>query len=223
LNKEAILNDIKSSFADALDSQDKERAVLLCVEALESGSIEVIDLYLDVLAPALKSWECDYVGDRLCIWKEHIRSSTVRTVLECCFPYIVKKRRGNGLISNDQTVAVLCPPEEYHEIGARMISDIFTIAGYNSIFVGANTPLDTFLEAAKKLSPLYIAISVSNYYNLINSRRMISRIKEAGGKSRVVVGGNAFENNPNYWKEVGADIFLKDPREILALGKRDAK
>jgi hypothetical protein len=37
------------------------------------------------------------------------------------------------------------------------------------------------------------------------------------------VGGNAFENNPDYWKEVGADIFLKDPREILALGKRDAK
>ena len=65
---------------------------------------------------------------------------------------------------------------------------------------------------------MYVAISVSNYYNLINTRRMISRIKEAGGKSRVVVGGNAFEKNPDYWKEVGADIFLKDPREILALG-----
>jgi len=217
------LNDIKSGFANALDSQDKEKAILLCVEALESGSIEVIDLYLDILAPTLRDWECDYIGDRLCIWKEHIRSSIVRTVLECCFPYILKKIRDNGSEKNDQTVAVLCPPEEYHEIGARMISDIFTIAGYNSIFVGANTPLDTFLEAAKKLSLSYVAISVSNYYNLINTRRMISRIKEAGGKSRVVVGGNAFEKNPDYWKEVGADIFLKDPREILALGKRDVK
>jgi len=217
------LNDIKSGFADALDSQDKEKAILLCVEALESGSIEVIDLYLDLLAPTLRDWECDYIGDRLCIWKEHIRSSIVRTVLECCFPYILKKIRDNGSEKNDQTVAVLCPPEEYHEIGARMISDIFTIAGYNSIFVGANTPLDTFLEAAKKLSLSYVAISVSNYYNLINTRRMISRIKEAGGKSRVVVGGNAFEKNPDYWKEVGADIFLKDPREILALGKCDVK
>ncbi|HDP78056.1 MAG TPA: cobalamin-binding protein [Mesotoga infera] len=217
------MNDIKSGFADALDSQDKEKAILLCVEALESGSIEVIDLYLDILAPTLRDWECDYIGDRLCIWKEHIRSSIVRTVLECCFPYILKKIRDNGSEKNDQTVAVLCPPEEYHEIGARMISDIFTIAGYNSIFVGANTPLDTFLEAAKKLSLSYVAISVSNYYNLINTRRMISRIKEAGGKSRVVVGGNAFEKNPDYWKEVGADIFLKDPREILALGKCDVK
>lgn len=217
------MNDIKSGFANALDSQDKEKAILLCVEALESGSIEVIDLYLDILAPTLRDWECDYIGDRLCIWKEHIRSSIVRTVLECCFPYILKKIRDNGSEKNDQTVAVLCPPEEYHEIGARMISDIFTIAGYNSIFVGANTPLDTFLEAAKKLSLSYVAISVSNYYNLINTRRMISRIKEAGGKSRVVVGGNAFEKNPDYWKEVGADIFLKDPREILALGKRDVK
>ena len=217
------MNDIKSNFISALDSQDKERAVMVCIESLESGNVEVIDLYLDILAPALRSWDCDYVSDRLCIWNEHIRSSIVRTVMECCFPYIVKKRRDNGSEKNDQTVAVLCPPEEYHEIGARMISDIFTIAGYNSIFVGANTPLDTFLEVAKKLSPMYVAISVSNYYNLINTRRMISRIKEAGGKSRVVVGGNAFEKNPDYWKEVGADIFLKDPREILALGKGDVK
>ncbi len=217
------MNDIKSNFISALDSQDKERAVMVCKESLESGNVEVIDLYLDILTPALRSWDCDYASDRLCIWNEHIRSSIVRTVMECCFPYIVKKRRDNGSEKNDQTVAVLCPPEEYHEIGARMISDIFTIAGYNSIFVGANTPLDTFLEAAKKLSPMYVAISVSNYYNLINTRRMISRIKEAGGKSRVVVGGNAFEKNPDYWKEVGADIFLKDPREILALGKCDVK
>jgi hypothetical protein len=38
-----------------------------------------------------------------------------------------------------------------------------------------------------------------------------------------VVGGKAFEKNPNYWKEVGADIFLKDPREIFSFGEGDKK
>jgi methanogenic corrinoid protein MtbC1 len=162
------LNEIRSSFIEALDSQDKKRAVEICIDALDSGSIEVVDLYLEILGPALGNWECDYESDRMCIWNEHIRSSIVRTVMECCYPYIIGKRGGKRSAEKEVTVAVLCPPEEYHEIGARMISDIFTIAGYNSTFVGANTPLDTFLEAMKELNPSYIAISVSNYYNLIN-------------------------------------------------------
>ncbi|AFK07634.1 cobalamin-binding protein [Mesotoga sp. HF07.pep.5.2.highcov] len=217
------MNEIRSSFIEALDSQDKKRAVEICIDALDSGSIEVVDLYLEILGPALGNWECDYESDRMCIWNEHIRSSIVRTVMECCYPYIIGKRGGKRSAEKEVTVAVLCPPEEYHEIGARMISDIFTIAGYNSTFVGANTPLDTFLEAMKELNPSYIAISVSNYYNLINTRRMITKIREHGGKSRIVVGGKAFEKNPNYWKEVGADIFLKDPREIFSFGEGDKK
>lgn len=35
---------------------------------------------------------------------------------------------------------VLCPPEEYHDLEARMVADFFTIAGFDTIYVGGNTP-----------------------------------------------------------------------------------
>ncbi|HNS66443.1 MAG TPA: cobalamin-dependent protein [Mesotoga infera] len=210
-------------FRKALDEQDKDRAVEICIKAIDEERTDIPGLYLHVLTPALNEWDCDYESDRLCIWNEHVRSSIVRTVMECCYPYIARKKRERFGDVKGPKVAVVCPIEEYHEIGARMIADIFALAGYDVTFAGANTPHDSFLEAVKVLKPLYVAVSISNYYNLISGRRVISQIKQWTPQSRIIVGGNAFRNNPEYWKEIGADIYLTDPVEILKMGERDLK
>jgi methanogenic corrinoid protein MtbC1 len=210
-------------FRKALDEQNKDRAVEICIKAIDEERTDIPNLYLNVLTPALNEWDCDYEVDRLCIWNEHVRSSIVRTIMECCYPYIARKRRERSGDGRGPKVAVVCPVEEYHEIGARMVADIFALAGYDVTFAGANTPQDSFLEAVKVLKPLYVAVSISNYYTLISGRRVISQIKQWTPQSRIIVGGNAFKNNPEYWKEIGADIYLTDPGEILKMGERDLK
>ena len=118
-------------------------------------------------------------------------------------------------------VVVLCPTEEYHEIGARMVSDFFTLLGYTVTFVGANTPLDNIIAGIKQFDPKYVAISVSNFYNLSATRRTVSRLiktrSTSGLKFKIIVGGHAFKTNLNEYKQMGADLQLQTFSDIKSL------
>jgi methanogenic corrinoid protein MtbC1 len=122
-------------------------------------------------------------------------------------------------------VIVVCPPEELHEIGARMVTDFFTLLGFDAIFVGANTPQADILEAIGYVKPQYIAISVSNYYNLVAARKMISGIYElremTGADFKIIVGGLAFEQNPGACDDVGVDSLLHNFEDIKNLLEGD--
>jgi MerR family transcriptional regulator, light-induced transcriptional regulator len=67
----------------------------------------------------------------------------------------------------------------------------------------------------------YVAISVSNPYNLIAARKAIEKIKQADSKVLVLVGGNAFNHNKNVYKEIGADGYLNSFQDIMKLAEED--
>lgn len=217
------MKNLYGEFTKALDSHNKDEAVNVCLTALESDEITILELYLEILTPAMNGWECDYKLNELCIWDEHVRSAIVRTILECCYPRIMKEKKTKFSDVPGSKVAVVCPSEEYHEIGARMVADIFLLAGYDASFVGANTPQEAFIRAVESCRFKYIALSVSSYYNLINTRYLIGRIKEVSKDTKIIVGGKAFDKNPDYWKDINADAYLSDPREIFTLQERDVQ
>jgi methanogenic corrinoid protein MtbC1 len=212
------MKEFYQEFAKALDREDKERAVHLVVQLLDAGDVGIVQLYTEVLAPALNEWECRDREDLTCIWREHVRSSIVRTILEMAYPHVLRERDAAGIERRGERVAVVCPPEELHEIGPRMVADFFTLAGYDVTFVGANTPIDTFIASVGQVRPRYVAVSVTNYYNLVALRRAIERIQDALPEgTEVLVGGRAFEGRPDLADELGADRLLATFEDILAL------
>lgn len=203
-------------FVRLLESEDRAGAVTLALSKLESGELDVPSLYSDVLAPSLNDMKCDEDEDT-CIWKEHVRSSLIRAIIESCYPHILRKR---VRVKAPGRVLVVCPTEEYHELGARMVADFFTLAGFETTFIGANTPRRVILSAAKRLRPMYLAMSVTNYYNLFDARQVIDAVKrELGGSVKVVVGGSAFKRNKGAAAELGADFEIHTYEEIAALPK----
>ena len=212
------MREFVDEFLEALDREDKERCVQLVVQLLEAGEVGIVQLYTDVLGPALNDWECQEGEDTTCVWREHVRSSIVRTILEVTYPYMLRERDAKGVPKKGLTVAVLCPPEELHEIGPRMVADFFSLSGYDVTFVGANTPIDTFIAAVREIKPRYVAISVTNYYNLIALRRAIARIREVAPEgTELIVGGRAFETDPDLAREIGADLMLRTFEDIRDL------
>ncbi len=204
----------------ALKNEDRALAMEICFNALDKKQISVMDLYQNVLSPALNSIIHEYNGDEdNLIWKEHVRSGIIRGIIEASYPYVIKERKALGNEKN-QNVIVMCPRFEEHEIGARMVSDFYTIAGYKTTFIGANTPERTILKAIEVIKPDIISISVTNYYNLVALKNTINTIKDKiQYQIRFVVGGYAFNNNPNAYREVGADIHLKNFSDVLDLDK----
>lgn len=203
-----------------LKQEDKEKSVDLCIDALENGDVDVVGLYEKLLALALNNIINEYIDDEdNLIWKEHLRSGIIRTIVENAYPYVLRDRIKFNEIK-DENVIIMCPRFEEHDLGARMVSDFFTIAGFNATFIGANTPERTILKAIDSIKPKYISMSITNYYNLVAAKKTIDQIKKESNYNIIfLLGGNAFNNNPNSYKDIGGDFLLKSFQDVLNLSR----
>jgi methanogenic corrinoid protein MtbC1 len=205
-------------FLNFLDNEDKEKSVEFVLSKLNNKEIDIPTLYSEILEPALNRFYCDIDDKKKCIWKEHIRSSIIRTIIEICYPYIIKERNLKGLKPLGVRVLIGCPAEEHCDTGARMIADIFTLNGFESFFVGADTPREEIKDAVEILKPKFVFLNITNYYTLVEVAQIISLIREKTKfEGKIIVGGTAFLNNPQAYKRIGADILLKNYNEINSL------
>lgn len=209
-----------SEVISLLESENRPEIIRFVRSKLDSGAVDIPTMYTELLAPSLNDMTCGN-DPETCIWREHVRSSLVRAVIETSYADVLAEAGRRVTTPTHDKALVVCPTEEFHEIGARMAADFFTIAGYDVTFIGANTPCQVIRSAARQVRPKYLAISVTNNYNLFNARKVIAMVRsELGCDVIVVVGGSAFRRNPGSAKEVGADMELHTFEEVLRLRER---
>jgi len=210
-------------FLSFLEEENKEEALSFALNLLKNKEVDVIELYTNILAPALNKMECKVADKNICIWKEHVRTAIVRSIVECCYPYVMEKKKELNY-SAGGTAVVLCPPEEYHDLGARMVADFFTICGYKAIFVGSNTPYNDFKNAIEVIHPNIITISVSNYYNLVYTKKIIEDLRKVNHNSfKIIVGGYAFDSSKEKYKLVGADYYANSFLDIEKIARNEVE
>ena len=208
------MREIYEQFNAYFEEENKEKAVAYILQLLQDKKIDVLKLYNEILTPAQYDITCKVSDKRICIWKEHVKTAIIRTIVECCYPYVIEMRNEQAE-KKELTAVVLCPPEEYHDLGARMVSDFFTICGCESIFVGSNTPYKDFYNAVDVIRPDIIAISVSDYYNLVVTKKMIDDLRKiVTYPVKIVVGGYAFHEDCEKYKVVGADCYARSFDDI---------
>lgn len=210
--------EVYAKFRSLLDAENKEECVRFVVSTLESGSLGIVALYEGVLARAARDVTCTSPDLKPCVWEEHVRTSIIRTVLECCFPYVMQERRAQVGDRTRGAGILVCPTEEYHELGARMAADFFTLSGFQVTFVGANTPQRDILDAAGLVRPVFVGVSVTGSYNLIAARRVIQQLAAlragSGPAFRIIVGGQAFDGDEALAAGLGADRLVQTWEDI---------
>lgn len=206
-------------FYKLLEDENRYGCVTFALDLLSKNKVTVPQLYEEIIKPSIENIKCKLDEKDMCIWQEHVRTSIVRTVIESCYTYVVDEAKKLNR-KNKYKVVVLCPEGEYHDIGARMVSDFFVIAGFDVIFVGSDTPKSDFLAAVEYIKPDYIAISVSNYYNLVAAKKTIDSIKKKTRKNiKILAGGLAFRLNKDATKIIGADALTESYKDILKVGE----
>lgn len=211
---EEQLSKIRSTFHQYFEDEDKKSAVMYCLDLLKNQEVDILDLYSGVLTKELNEMTCKLDNHQICIWQEHVKTAIVRTIVECAYPYVEAKKEELNYPERGKAV-VLCPPEEYHDLGARMVADYLTVLGFETIFVGSNTPYQDFLNAVDVIKPELIAISVSNYYNLVVTKKVIAEIKgKLKSECQILVGGNAFHGSSDICKTIGADCCCATMEDI---------
>ena len=142
------MNKYLMEFNEIIESENREESLEFIREILENRKLSVIEVYEQILTPSLNLMES--TGDiQVDIWKEHIRTSIIRTIIENSYSYVIRDRDEKYGVRSGKKIAVICPIDEFHELGARMITDYFVMLGYDAIYVGSNTPKEVFISGLK--------------------------------------------------------------------------
>ena len=116
-----LLGDLR----DLVDARDRAGAVALILDAVESGLIAIPELYTQVLGPYLAQVGASWSHGTESVWEEHLASHVVLTIIEALYPTVM--RSAAEVPAADRTVLLACPPQERHELGLRMLSDLSLI------------------------------------------------------------------------------------------------
>lgn len=199
-----------NTFLKILEKEDKDKALLFILEQFENGH-SIRDVYEQFLIPALQNFECPDKDEEICIWREHTRTSIIRTILESSYQFIIKQRQPSLNIS----VLVVCPQEEYHEIGAIIANHYFSLMGFTSQYIGANTPNPDIISAIRAHQSDYVAISITNYYNLVVTKKLTEAIRKALPDVKIILGGQATKQSKSL-AQLQYDKILSTYEEIEA-------
>lgn len=209
-----------NQFLNFLKKEQKDQAVLFAMNLLKDKKLTIEELYQELLAPSLTTFECDVEDEQVCIWKEHFRTSIIRTILESCYLFIIERLKDVKKIN--KKIVVLTPSFEYHEIGAIMVSHYLLLEGFDASYIGANTPKEEILSAIRAYQPDFIAMSVTNPYNIVVTKQINDEIKRFFPEVKIILGGQAFVHQ-NALESIKYDYLLQTLEDIKNLGKEVQK
>jgi len=198
----------------ALADHDRPTAVRVAVEAVSRRRVGVAELYRDVLRPVLVGLGARWQTGERRVWEEHLASATVRTIVELVYPEVLRLKAAAK--SCGGSVLLACPPQEAHDLGLRMVADRFEMAGWTVHFLGADTPADELVDAARKVGVDAVALSSSTHYHRLAVRHLVDELKQRLPEVKVWVGGAAFVRDREGWTDdelVDLDALLGDVGE----------
>lgn len=177
---------------------------------LANSSIKTIDdmkhFYLDVICPVMYRIGLLWEKNDISVAEEHVATAIVGRISAALYPRFANVDSYRG------KVVVTAGPNEFHEVGARMLADFLEMEGWDIIYLGANTPKEELLSILKQHKPFMVALSVATVFNLDHARQTIEMIKadQETRNIKIMVGGLAFNGMPQLWRDFGADGFAAD-------------
>ena len=190
-----------------------------CIELAVESVHSVEDLayfYQEIMTPALyeigRLWE----EGQISAVQEHLATAISMRIMAGLYGGFVVGEPDKG------AVVVTAAPNEFHEVGARMVSDQLEMDGWKVEYLGANSPLEDLLELLRQDPPFILAISVVMPFNIETVRQIIEIMKNDAllKQIRVMVGGRAFSLETNLWQKVGADGYAGDSWQAVLLSRK---
>jgi methanogenic corrinoid protein MtbC1 len=208
------LADLASRYLDALLRGDRRAAVELIVGAARDG-VPVRDIYLDVFQVSQHEIGRLWQTNQISVAQEHYCTAATQLAMAQLYPYVFStEKTGRRLI-------VACVSGELHEIGPRILADLFELEGWDTYYLGANTPPVAVLRAVQQRKPHLLAVSATMAFHVSAVADMVACVRGGGStQPHIMVGGYPFNVAPDLWQRVGADGSAPDALEAIAVANQ---
>ncbi|MEZ5565897.1 MAG: cobalamin-dependent protein [Gammaproteobacteria bacterium] len=191
---------------------DVSGAIDEVVNATRSG-LDVRSAYIDVLLPAQREigrlWHLNEVS----VAEEHLVTFTTQRTMA------ILAHTANSAPSNGKTAIVAAVATNIHDVGLRAVADLYQIAGWRAIFLGADVPMQDLPGMIKYFDADLLLLGATLATQLPRVQAAIVAIRSHSERPvKVIVGGAAFDEVQEVWKKVGADGYASHLNDAVKLG-----
>jgi 5-methyltetrahydrofolate--homocysteine methyltransferase len=89
--------------------------------------------------------------------------------------------------------------------------------------LGGDLPSTDFAAAVKYFHASLVLLSAALTTQLKAVRETIQAVRDIKADCKIMVGGTALEDNPNIWRQLGADAYASTPAEAVKIAARLVK
>lgn len=180
-------NEDTSIFLDALLKGDRKMASKVAKKySTTPESIKL--LYEEIMKTALykvgELWEYNLIS----VAAEHLATSISESVMNEIYDKIIADERAS------KKVVLSCIEGEQHQVGIKMVADIFEMHGWDSLFLGSDVPSSEFISYINETSPELIAISISIYSRMNQLQNLVIELTKLFPNIEIIIGGQAFRH-----------------------------
>ena len=215
LQSDAPLTDLAQAYLETLLQGQRHVASRLIMDAVdEEASVKAI--YLHVFQPVQREIGRLWQQNQISVAEEHYCTAATQLIMSQLYPKIF-----NTAKSGRRLVAT-CVGGELHEIGVRMVADFFEMEGWDTYYLGANTPAESVLQTVETQEADVLAISATITSHVSKVIALITRARTAYPQDmpKILVGGYPFNTSPDLWRQVGADGYAPNAQQAIALADR---
>jgi MerR family transcriptional regulator, light-induced transcriptional regulator len=157
----------------------------LVMELVEKGT-EIGDIYEFLFRHSLyqvgELWE----RNKISVATEHMATAITESMMVALQPYFFASERIG------KRAVIACVANEFHQVGAKMIADTFEMSGWDTFFIGSNTPANELLRFIETNKPDVAGLSLSIYFNFDVLKNALGLIRKEFPGLPVLLGGQAF-------------------------------
>jgi methanogenic corrinoid protein MtbC1 len=182
--KATSFEELYQRYLDGLLTNDRELCRTSFVQWLDTTP-DLPPLYEGLVRRSLyevgELWE----QGKISVAKEHLATAISESLLNLTYPRLFAEPR------NGKSAVVTCVANEYHQIGGRMVADMFELHGWRGHFLGANTPLPDLIAFIAEKKPDAVALSLATVLNLDRLLAATAEIRAAFPAVPILVGGQS--------------------------------
>jgi methanogenic corrinoid protein MtbC1 len=174
----------KSYLAALLDGQ--RRPCQTTVDDVLERNRPIRALYEDVFQRSLYEVGEKWERGQISVADEHLATAMTESLLTRVYPALFDAPHIG------RTAIVSCIANEFHQIGGKMAADTFELHGWDSYFLGANTPINELLALVEKKKPDVVALSMTIYSGMPKLLETVEALCSRYDDLQIWVGGQAF-------------------------------
>ena len=193
-------------YQDALAVGDAGGAGRVARQALGEG-MGVAGLYQRVIAPAM--WRIGELWEQgaISVADEHLATAPTHQAMAGVYgPSLGHKVKPGRIL-------LAAIEGEHHALGLRMAADVVELAGYETIYLGADVPTDDLLQAVTARSPDLVGLSATMPGSIQTLDRAIAEIQRVNPDLLVFFGGQGVRPRE---RNDGA-VLVRDLEQLLAM------